>query len=169
MTPSILLSILAGIVLFVFVSYRQTQFSRLNLAKAARMPLLLLVVGLVVGAQTFDSFASLRTSPADVALLVGEAALAAVSGWAMGRMTQVGMVDGVLSSRLRPIGLAVWFGYVLLRVLGSAVAHVDHLSLASSLPLLFVMLAVVKGTQAAVVWSRIEHADAGSEAESARA
>lgn len=151
MTLSILLWILLGIALISLVSYRQTQFSPVNLGKAARLPILLLVAALAMGVSHLDALPSLRIGPADLGLLGVELVLAVVAGWGMGKLTEVATVDGAVSSRLRPLGLLIWFGFILVRVAGSAFAHLDHLVLAASVPLVLAMLAVVKGTQALVV------------------
>lgn len=168
MTPSVLLWILAGIALIAFVSYRQTQFSPVNPAKAAKLPVALLISAVVMAASQGAALTSLRPGAADLLLLAAEALVAVAAGWGMGRLAQIAPVDGVLSSRLRPAGLAVWFGFILIRVAGGVIADVDHLALAASLPLVFVMLAIVKGTQAAVVSGRVARHERGAAADGQR-
>ena len=151
--------ILLGIGVLVYVSYRQTLFSAVTRRKSLRLPLILLIAALIAASQMFTAQDFARFSPVDGALIVGEVALAVVAGWAMGKLTQIATVDSVLSSRLLPAGLAIWFAFLALRILGSVFAQMHHLTLTGSVPSVLLMIAVVKGIQALMVQARIAAMD----------
>ena len=169
MNSTTLIYILLGLAILALISYRQMQFSAVNLGKAIRLPIVLLAVAVLIGVQSATP-EQWDVSGTDIALLCGEVLVAIAAGWIMGRLTQVQVVDTVLCSRVRGAGVAVWCAYLVLRITGSVIAHLDHLTLSASLPAIFVMLAIVKGTQAIVVARRVHrHSDEAPAAHAAHA
>ncbi|QDP97560.1 hypothetical protein FOE78_18035 [Microlunatus elymi] len=155
MTPSTILPILIGLALLIFISVRQMSWTKVNAASMLKLPMIMALVGLVLAAQTFDHPGALHVHGADLVLIAAEAGVAVVGGLLMGRMTQIDTINGVTQSRLRPAGLAVWFGFIAIRIGGEVLAHADHLALASSTPLILFMVAIVKATQALTVRERV--------------
>lgn len=119
------------------------------------LPGILGVVGLGLVGQTVASLGGgWRPSPTDVAVLVGELAVAVVAGWAMGRLSVFRTVDGVVSSRLRAGGAAVFLGFVAVRVLAALLATTIGGTAALLSASVLIMIAVVKLTQGLVVSAR---------------
>jgi hypothetical protein len=87
--------------------------------------------------------------------IVVELALAVVGGLLMGRLTKIETIDGQIKSRLSGPGLAVWFGFIAVRIGLAVLAHATGAELASSTPLIFLMIAVVKATQAFLITQRV--------------
>ena len=156
MTTTILY-ILAGLAILIFISVRQMRWQRVTPSALMKMPLILAIIGVVTAVQTFNSPGALRFGTGDVVLIVAEVAVAVLGGWLMGRMTQIATIDGSIQSRLTPVGLTIWFGFLAVRIGGEMLAHADHLALASSTPLILFMVAIVKATQALTVRDRVAH------------
>ncbi|HEY9290766.1 MAG TPA: hypothetical protein VIP98_05755 [Microlunatus sp.] len=154
-------SILAGLAILIFISVRQMRWQRVTTAAMMKMPVILAIIGMVTAAQTFDAPGALRFGTGDVALIAAEVAVAVLGGWLMGRMTQIATIDGSTRSRLTAVGLLVWFGFLAIRIGGEVLAHVDHLPLASSAPLVLFMIAIVKAAQAVTVRERVNRHEAG--------
>lgn len=156
MTPTTILYIVAGLALLLFISFRQMRWSSVSVGRMLRMPAILFGVGLFLAAKTFTNFGSLHVHPTELLLIGGEAVVALIGGWLMGRLTQIGTVQGLTQSRLRPVGLAVWFGFLAVRIGLDLFAHVLHFELAASTPLILCMVAIVKAGQALVVRERVD-------------
>jgi hypothetical protein len=156
MSLSVILMVLAGVALLIFTSVRQMQWQRVNTANLLKVPVLLCIGGLLIAAQTFAAPGALHFGAADLILIAFEAGVAGAGGWLMGQLTDIATIDGGTHSRLRAAGLAVWFAFLVLRVGGVALAQVDHLTVASSTPLIFFLISIVKGTQALTVRARVQ-------------
>jgi hypothetical protein len=88
---------------------------------------------------------------------VGELAVAVVAGWAMGRLSVFRTVNGVVSSRLRAGGAAVFLGFVAVRVLVALLATTIGGTAALLSASVLIMIAVVKLAQGLVVAGRYRH------------
>lgn len=152
---STLISVLAGIALLIFISVRQLRWQPVALKRLLTMPVILLGAGVVIAAQTYQSLSALHPGAVDVMSIVVELALAVVGGLLMGRLTKIETIDGQIKSRLSGPGLAVWFGFIAVRIGLAVLAHMTGAELASSTPLIFVMIAAVKATQAFVIIQRV--------------
>lgn len=160
MTPTTIMSVLLGLALLLFISLRQMQWQSVRIGKMLRMPVVLFAVGLFVAAQTFKNPSILHPHGAEIALIGLEVVLAVLGGLVMGRVTEIATRAGVTSSRLRPAGLGVWFGFLAVRIGLDLFAHTLHFELAASTPLILCMVAIVKATQALVVRDRVERHEA---------
>lgn len=156
MSPSMIFTTLAGLVLLIFISVRQMRWQSADRASKLRLPMILVLVGLIMAAQTFGTPGALRVSIGDLGLVAVEAGIAVAGGWLMGRLTQISTIDGGTRSRLSTVGLAVWLGFLAIRIGAEVLAHLDHLTLAASTPLILFMIAIVKGTQALTVRARVQ-------------
>lgn len=161
MTHSTILYVIAGLALLIFISFRQMQWQSVNVAKMMRMPVILIGVGLFIAAKTFDGPDPLRIHGGDVLLIGLGAALALLGGWVMGRLTQIDTIDGSTHSRLRLSGLAIWFGFLAVRIGIDLLAHLLHFELAASIPVILFMVGIVKGAQALTVRDRVERHEQG--------
>lgn len=142
-------------VIIALVLVRSLTWRAVRPGKLFVLPAILGLAGLVFIGQTVASLGSAwRPSTADVAVLAGELVIAVVAGGAMGRLSVFRTTDGVVSSRLRIGGAAVFLGFVTVRVLAAllAVNVGGTAALLSSSVLL--MIAVVKLTQGLVVSRR---------------
>ncbi|SDS08593.1 hypothetical protein [Microlunatus soli] len=156
MSPTLVLYVVVGLALLLFISFRQMQWQSVNAAKMMRMPLILVGVGLFVAVKTFDTPGSLHIQGGDLLLIGIGACLALLGGWVMGRLTQIGTVNDATHSRLRPSGLAIWFGFLAVRIGIDVLAHSLHFELAASTPVILFMVAIVKAAQALTVRERVE-------------
>ncbi len=152
---STLISVLAGVALLIFISLRQLRWQPVDLRRLITMPVILLGAGVVIGAQTYQSLSALHPGAGDVMSIVVELVLAVVGGLLMGRLTKIETIDGQVRSRLTGPGLAIWCGFIAVRIGMAVLAHATGAELASSTPLIFLMIAVVKATQAFVISQRV--------------
>ncbi len=141
--------------IIVLVLARSLTWRSVRPGKLYLLPAILGVVGLGLVGQTVASLGGgWRPSTTDVAVLVGELAVAALAGWAMGRLSVFRTVDGVVSSRLRAGGAAVFLGFVAVRVLAALLATTIGGTAALLSATALLMIAVVKLVQGVVVSGR---------------
>ncbi len=152
---STLISVLAGIALLIFISIRQLRWQPVALRRLLMMPVILLAVGVVVATRTYSDLGALHPGAGDVMSIVVELALAIVGGLLMGRLTKIETIDGRIKSRLTGPGLAIWFGFIAVRIGMDVLASMTGAELAASAPMILLMVAVVKGTQAFVITQRV--------------
>lgn len=147
------LPLLLGVGALIFVSVRQMRWQRVG-SGLMKLPLILGVGAVAAAAFTWNTALLSRISITDIALIVGELCFAIVGGWLMGRLTQIETIKGATRSRLRPSGLAVWFGFIAIRVGFAALGAALGAALASNIAVILFMIAIVKGTQLLIVRER---------------
>lgn len=153
MPTQTILIIVVAIVLLIFISVRQMRWQQPG--RQLRMPFILAIVGVVEASRTWNNALLSKLSALDFAMIGVELCLAVLGGWLMGRLSEVATVNGSTQSRLRPAGLAVWFGFILVRVGMAALGGVLGAALASNTAVIMFMVAIVKGTQVLIVRERI--------------
>ncbi|QGN31938.1 hypothetical protein [Microlunatus sp. Gsoil 973] len=153
MSTQTLLTIGLGLCVLIFISIRQMRWQQPS--RQMKMPLILGAIGVLQAAGSWNSALFSKLSLLDVALVGVELCVAVVGGWLMGRLSEVATVDGSTQTRLRPAGLAVWLGFIALRVGMAAVGGVLGATLASNTAVILFVVAIVKGVQVLVVRERI--------------
>ena len=149
--------IVLAIAVIAFVTIRQTRWSPVSLGRLFRMPLIFGLVGIVMAVQAAARPGGLgHLGGRDVAVIAIELAVGVVAGWLMGRQTEIATVDGVTRSRLRPAGLAVWLGFIGVRISLGVLGSVLGLGIVTQPMAIFLVLAVVKGIQALMVRERLD-------------
>ncbi|GAB3912018.1 hypothetical protein GCM10011575_38130 [Microlunatus endophyticus] len=159
MSPQTVLTILIGIAVLIFISFRQMRWQQP--ARQLRMPLILGIVGVVEASSSWNNALLSKISGLDVVLIGFELCLAVLGGWLMGRLSQVATVNGSTQTRLRPAGLVVWFGFIALRIGMATLGGFLGATLASNTAVIIFMVAIVKGIQVLVVRERIARHELG--------
>lgn len=152
MSTQTLLTIVLGIGVLLFISVRQMSWQKPG--RQLKMPLVLAVVGVIEAASTWNQALLSKLSMVDFVLVGVEVVLALLGGWLMGRMTQIATINGVTQTRLRPAGLAVWLGFIALRIGMAIIGGMLGAALASNAAVILFVVAIVKGTQMLIVWDR---------------
>ncbi|MBO0811331.1 MAG: hypothetical protein J2P23_04710 [Microlunatus sp.] len=161
MSTQTILAIILGLGLLIFISVRQMRWQRPG--RQQKLPMILALVGVIEAATSWNNALLSRVSAVDLLLVGVELAVAVLGGWLMGRLTEIGTVGGVTQARLRPAGLAVWLGFILLRV-GMAVAGGFLGAVLTSNPAVILFaVAIVKGTQVLIVRERISRHELAAE------
>lgn len=152
MSTHTLLTIVLGIGVLIFISIRQMSWQQPG--RQLKMPLVLAVVGVIQAISSWNHALLGKLSMVDFLLVGVEVVVALIGGWLMGRMTQIATINGVTQTRLRPAGLAVWLGFIALRVGMAMVGAFLGSALASNAAVILFVVAIVKGTQMLIVWDR---------------
>lgn len=153
MSSHTVLIIVVGIAMLLFISFRQMSWQQPG--RQMRMPLILGIVGVVEAANSWNNALLSKVGGLDVLMIGFELCLAVLGGWLMGRLSEVATVNGSTQTRLRPVGLAVWFGFIAVRIGMAALGAVLGAALASNTAVILLMVAIVKGIQVLVVRERI--------------
>jgi hypothetical protein len=155
MSAESVLPILAGLAVLVFVSVRQMTWQTVRLGQLMKLPLIMLAIGVITTANAFSHGNAPHFGAADAMIISVELVAAVVGGWLMGRLTQIATIDGRTMSRLRPLGLATWIGFIALRIGFAVIAHVLGAGLASGTETILFMVAIVKATQGLTIRERV--------------
>jgi hypothetical protein len=145
-----------AILLIAFITYRQTRWQPVRVAKLLKMPLIFAVIAVVLLTQSVRQLpAGWHLDALDFGVIAFELVLGLGVGWWMGRLTQIRTSDGVLSSRLGGAGVAVWLGFIALRIgLGIAASVMSAPLAALPATVIFVVVAI-KIVQAVVIRGRV--------------
>lgn len=149
------ISVLLGVALLIFISYRQLRWQPVDPRRLVLMPVVLLGVAVLTAVQSAGVLSAMHPGALDVLSILLELAVGVIGGLLMGRLTRIERINGRVSSRVTGAGLAIWFGFIAFRIGMAVLAHVNGAELAASTPLIFVMVAIVKGVQALVVTRRL--------------
>lgn len=135
-----------------FIVYRSATWRSISLAKLTRLPIIFTVVGVGILAMTVKTLgAGWRPAGVDVAVLGAELALAVGVGWAMGRLCEFCTVSGSVRSRLRPVGVVVFVGFIAVRIAGTVVDGDLHGTAQLVSASMMLVVAVLKFTQGLVI------------------
>lgn len=164
--------ILIAIAVLGWVIYRQLTWQVVRISRLWRMPVILGIVGVIMLAQT-KSLSAIQ--PIDIAILIGELALALGVGAAMGRLatfrtraqrpsdvdTRNGQTHNpmatVIESRTGGWGAALWLILIVVRVgVELLVAHYLNSPLLTSTGTILLVLAANRVARAFVVGTRME-------------
>jgi hypothetical protein len=150
------ISLAVAVVIIAFVTYRQSRWVPVRLGKMLRMPIIFVVVGVLEVPSSLKQLpAGWHLDTLDVVVIAVELVLALGVGWLMGRLAEIRIIDGILSSRLGRRGIAVWLGFIAVRV-GLGFAAVAWSAPLAALPAtIFFVVAVIKSTQLVVVRERV--------------
>jgi len=159
MSTQTILTIVIGLAVLIFISFRQMRFQQP--ARQARMPIVLGAIGVIEAFSTWNNGLLGKLSALDFALIGVEACLAVLGGWLMGRLSEVATVNGSTQARLRPAGLAVWLGFIALRVGMATLGRFLGAELADNVAVILFMVAIVKGVQVLVVREQIARHELG--------
>jgi hypothetical protein len=155
MSSETILTIVLGLFVLIFISVRQMRWQQADIGKLMKMPLILALAGVVIAATSWTGNLLSHVGPLDFLVAGVELGAALVGGWLMGRLTEIATIKGVTQSRLRPAGLAVWLGFIALRVGLGVIAGLLGAALASTPAMILFMIAIVKATQGLIVRDRI--------------
>jgi len=153
MSTQTILTILIGIALLIFISFRQMRWQQPG--RQLRMPFIMGIIGVVEAVSTWNDALLRKLSVTDFALIGIELCFAVLGGWLMGRLSEVATVNGSTQARLRPVGLVVWFGFIAIRIGMAALGGFLGAALASNTAVILFMVAIVKGIQVLMVRERI--------------
>jgi hypothetical protein len=149
-------TIVLALAVLAFITYRQTRWVPVTLGKLLRMPAIFVAAGLLQIPSTARQLpAGWHLGATDVVLIGAELVLALAVGWLMGRLTEIAVVGGSVSSRLGAPGVAVWLGFVAVRIGLAVVGGALHAPLATLPVVIFFVVAAIKVTQAVVVRERL--------------
>jgi hypothetical protein len=145
-----------AVVLIGFITYRQTRWQPVRLAKLLKMPLIFAVIGLALLSQSAKQLpVGWHFDALDLVLIGVELLLGLSVGWLMGRLTQIQTIEGVVSSRLAGAGVAVWVAFIALRIGLSIAASALSAPLAALPATILLMVAAIKVAQAVVMHGRV--------------
>lgn len=153
MSSQTILTILIGIALLIFISFRQMRWQQPG--RQLRMPFILAIVGVVEAVSTWNDALLRKVYVLDFVMIGAELCFAVLGGWLMGRLSEVATVNGSTQARLRPLGLVAWFGFIALRVGMAALGGVLGAALASNTAVILFMVAIVKGIQVLMVREQV--------------
>jgi hypothetical protein len=133
------------------------------MAKLLRMPVIFAVAGAVMISQSAHQLPPGWHLGAMDAVVIGfELVVALAAGWWMGRLTQIRTIDGTVSSRLGRGGVAVWIGFLALRISLDLSASAISAPLAALPATIFFVIAAIKIVQAVIIRERVaRHRSAG--------
>jgi hypothetical protein len=152
MTSSTLTDLVLGLGLIVYFCSRQLRWRPIDPGKMLKLPLILGAVGIVSMARQTTT-----VHPVDVVILAISGLLAVISGAMMGRIARFRTSPAdprVAESRTGWLGVAIWFGLVVIRVGLDVAGHRMGSDLAVSTGTILVVLAVNRLTAALVVSAR---------------
>ena len=152
MTTSTLTDLVLGVALLFYIAARQLRWRALDPGRMLKLPLILGIAGIVVmGRQTTT------VKPVDIVILALSALLAVVSGAMMGAITRFRRSAAdprVTESRTGWLGVAIFFGLVVIRVGLDVAGHRMGSDLAVSTGVILLVLGVNRLTAALVVSAR---------------
>ena len=155
MSTSTIETIIVALAAIVFVTYRQTRWQTVGLSRLLQMPVILGVAGLVTIRGTIQHLPhGWQPTTTDIVVLLGELVAGLVAGVLIGRLAILRTENGVLRTRLGGAGLAVWLGFLGLRIGLEMVAALVGASFAAQPGVTLLVVAVIKLVQALVVWER---------------
>ena len=152
MTSSTLTDLVLGLALIVYICSRQLRWRPVDPGKMLKLPLILGVVGIVSMVHQTTT-----VHPVDVVILGVSALLAVVSGAMMGGIARFRPSPAdprVTESRTGWLGVAIWFGLVVIRVGLDVAGHRMGSDLAVSTGTILVIVAVNRIIAALVVSAR---------------
>jgi hypothetical protein len=160
--PTTIETVVIALAVIAFVTYRLRRWQTVNLSRMLTMPLILVVLGVASLAGPGGHLPrGWHLGFLDIAILGFELAVGLVVGWIIGRLTEIRTTDGVTRSRVSYPGLAVWLGFVALRIGLGVAASMLGASLAAMPAMTIFVVALIKGVQVLLVRERvIRHADA---------
>jgi hypothetical protein len=148
-------TIVIGLAIIAFITYRLSQWQSVRPSRLIRMPLILGVVGLISLAGSGPQLLHQHITVLDIALLGAELTIGVVAGWLIGRLTEIRTFADGTKSKLVPVGIAVWLGFIAIRIGFGVAASMLGASLAALPGLTLIVLAVVKGVQGLMVHGRV--------------
>ena len=146
-------TVVIGLAIIAFITYRLSQWQSVRPSKLMRMPLILGVVGVISLAGSGEQL--LHTTVLDIALLGAELTIGVFAGWLIGRLTEIRTFADGTKSKLVPAGIAVWLGFVAVRIGFGVAAAMLGASLAAMPGMTLIVIAVIKGVQGLMVHSRV--------------
>jgi drug/metabolite transporter (DMT)-like permease len=152
MTSSTLTDLVLGLALIVCISSRQLRWRPVDPARMLKLPLILGAAGVVLMARQTTT-----VKPVDIVILGLSALLAVVSGAMMGAITRFRRSAAdprVTESRTGWLGVAIWFGLMVIRVGLDVAGHRMGSELAVSTGVILLILGVNRLTAALVVSAR---------------
>jgi hypothetical protein len=148
-------TVVVGLAIIAFVTYRLSQWQSVRPSRLLRMPLILCVVGVISLAGSSQQLLHQHTTVLDIALLGAELTIGVVAGWLIGRLTEIRTFADGTKSKLVPAGIAVWLGFIAVRIGFGVAAAMLGASLAATPGLTLIVIAVIKGVQGLMVHSRV--------------
>jgi hypothetical protein len=149
-------TIIVALAVIGFVTYRQTRWQPVDASRLFRMPAILAVAGLFTIGGTIRALPQgWHPGAADVAVLIGELGAGLVAGVLMGRLASLRTENGVVQTRLAGSGLAVWLGFIALRVGFGVLAVIVGATFAAQPGATLLVVALIKLVQSLIVRERV--------------
>lgn len=149
-------AVVLGLVIIAFITYRLRQWQTVDLSRMLTMPLVLVVLGVISLAGSQGQLPrGWHLGILDIAILGFELGAGLFVGWVIGRLTEIRTFDGGTRSRLTPAGLAVWLGFVAVRIGLGVAASMLGASLAAMPAMTMFVIALIKVVQALLVRQRV--------------
>ena len=139
-------TVVIGLAIIAFITYRLSQWQSVRPSRLMRMPLILGVVGVISLAGSGEQLLHTLTV-LDIALLGAELTIGVVAGWLIGRLTEIRTFADGTKSKLVPAGIAVWLGFIAVRIGFGVAAAMLGASLAAMPGMTLIVIAVIKGVQ----------------------
>jgi len=152
MNTSYLFDLLIGLAVIAYLCTRQLSWRPVDPARIWKMPLVLGVAGVVLLARQ-----QVTIRPVDLVILIVSGAAALVSGTVMGRIARLrpsAADPRLVESRTGWLGVAVWLGLVLLRVVLDVIGHRMGSDVAISTGSILLVLAINRAANALVLTAR---------------
>jgi hypothetical protein len=148
-------TVVIGLAIIAFITYRLSQWQSVRPSRLLRMPLILAVLGVISLAGSSQQLLHWHPAVLDLAILGAELTIGVVAGWLIGRLTEIRTFADGTKSKLVPVGIAVWLGFIAIRIGFGVAASMLGASLAALPGLTLIVLAVVKGVQGLMVHGRV--------------
>lgn len=164
MNLQLLLNGLLALALVAFISFRQLRWRPINVARMWRMPLILLVIGLITIANQVKGE---RVTGLDIGVLAVELVIALGVGAAMGRLAQFRPLSRTgdpnqpeFESRTGWVGMVLWIVMIGIRIGVDVWALRNGALVAASTGVILIVLAANRAARTAVFAARVARLDA---------
>jgi len=152
MNASYLFDLLIGLAVIAYLCTRQLSWRPVDPARMWKLPLVLGVAGVVSLARQ-----QVTIHPIDLVILIVSGAAALISGTVMGRIARFrpsAADPRLIESRTGWLGVAVWVGLILVRVVLDVIGHRMGSEMAISTGGILVVLAINRAANALVLTAR---------------
>jgi len=152
MNSSYLTDLVLGLAVIAYLCTRQLSWRPVDPARMWKLPLVLGVVGVVSLARQHVTI-----HPIDLVILIVSGVAALASGTVMGRIARFrpsAADPRLIESRTGWLGIAVWFGLILVRVVLDVIGHRMGSDLAISTGSILLVLAINRAANALVLSAR---------------
>ncbi len=149
-------TVVIGLAVIAFITYRLSRWQSVRPSRLFRMPAVLGAVGVISLAGSGQQLLRQHLGVMDVGIVGAELLVGVVAGWLIGRLTEIRTFADGTKSKLVPAGIAVWLGFVALRIGFGVAASMMGASFAAMPGMTLIVIAVIKTVQGLMVRGRVE-------------